>query len=266
MTVLQRLQGDLRDVGLVVHRASPRGADRLILELGAEDGTIAAAQWFASAEEADRVCTLVNARYEGRARLLPGNRRLVVQDDGADRKLTGLHRVVNRPGARLVAHRAERRAVVRVSDGSYLKVVRPGATEAIVAPQRTVRPADVRTATVTHVDDDRGLVGLAAVAGQTLHARISDPVRLRRRARPRPQARGCRDAFVALDVRPHRPADARSAQGGRCGASLAPGGNDPRTHPRCRLAAAVRVCCLRSSPPLPASPRWCTATCTTSSW
>ena len=176
MTVLQRLQGDLRDVGMVVHRASPRGADRLILELGAEDGTIAAAQWFASAEEADRVCTLVNARYEGRARLLPGNRRLVVQDDGADRKLTGLHRVVNRPGARLVAHRAERRAVVRVSDGSYLKVVRPGATEAVVAPQRTVRPADVRTATVTHVDDDRGLVGLAAVAGQTLHARISDPV------------------------------------------------------------------------------------------
>ncbi len=44
-----------------------------------------------------------------------------------------------------------------------------------MAPLRTVRPADVRTATVTHVDDSRGLVALAAVAGQTLHERISDP-------------------------------------------------------------------------------------------
>ncbi len=67
MTVLQRLQGDLGEVGLRLRRASPRGADRMVLELGAEDGSIAAGQWFASAEEADRVCTLVNARYEGRA-------------------------------------------------------------------------------------------------------------------------------------------------------------------------------------------------------
>jgi len=175
VTVVQRLQDDLGEVGLTLRKASPRGADHMVLELGAEDGSVSAGQWFASAEEADRVCTLVNARYEGRASVLPDSQHLLIQVEGADRKLTGLHRVVTRPGATLVAHRAERRAVVRVSEASYVKVVRPGATGAIVAPLRTVRPADVRTASVTHVDDSRGLVALAAVAGRTLHERISDP-------------------------------------------------------------------------------------------
>jgi Ser/Thr protein kinase RdoA (MazF antagonist) len=175
VTVIQQIQDDLREAGLTLRKASPRGPDRLVLELGAEDGTIAAGQWFAAAAEAERVCELLRARFGGLATLLPRNPHLLVQVAGSDRKLTGLHRVVARPGASLVAHRAERRAVVRLADASYLKVVRPGATESVVAPLRTIQLADVRTAAVTHVDDSRGLVALAAVAGQTLHERIGDP-------------------------------------------------------------------------------------------
>jgi tRNA A-37 threonylcarbamoyl transferase component Bud32 len=174
VTVIQQIQDDLRDAGLTLRKASPRGTDRLVLELGAEDGTIAAGQWFAAAAEAERVCELLRARFGRLATLLPGNPHLLIQVEGSDRKLTGLHRVVARPGSRLVAHRAERRAVVRLADASYLKVVRPGATEPVVSPLRKIRLADVRTAAVTHVDDSRGLVALAAVTGQTLHERIGD--------------------------------------------------------------------------------------------
>ena len=175
MTVIQRLQDDLGQAGLTLRRASPRGPDRLVLELGAADGTVAAGQWFAAAAEAERVWEVLRARFGGLATVLPGNPHLLVQREGSDRALTGLHRVVSRPGARLVAHRAERRAVVRLADASYLKVVRPGATEPVVAPLRKIRLADVRTATVTHVDDSRGVVALGAIAGQTLHERIGDP-------------------------------------------------------------------------------------------
>ena len=115
----------------------------------------------------------------------------------------------------------------------------------------------------------RGLVALAAVAGQTLHERLSDPT-----VRPTSE--------LALDVkrvgvamrslhslpRPHRACrhdGALREVGGR--ASLAPGGNDPRAHPRCGLAGGSTRCARCAvSPPLPTSPRWCTGTCTTSSW
>ena len=54
--------------------------------------------------------------------------RVLLQPDGADRRLPGLPVVLQRPGARLVSHRPERRAVVRFGaddDTRFVKVLRP---------------------------------------------------------------------------------------------------------------------------------------------
>lgn len=58
---------------------------------------------------------------------------LLLQAGGADRKLPALADLVARDGASLVVHRPERRAVVRLGDGRWAKVVRPGRAPDLVA-------------------------------------------------------------------------------------------------------------------------------------
>jgi aminoglycoside phosphotransferase (APT) family kinase protein len=144
-----------------LQRAWPRSADvwPLALELERPDGATVVGQWFASDDEARRELS------QTRGALAGDDPRLVLQPDGADRKLPGLAALVA-DGARLLAHRPGRRAVVRLASGHYVKVVRPGRAGPMAARHRalaelTAGLADVPE--VLRVGDDR--VELAAVSG-----------------------------------------------------------------------------------------------------
>ncbi len=152
-------------------RAWPRGRDHALLELAAEDGTTVAAQWFrdpealaAAAEKAPEP-----ARVAGDVLLQPG---------GADARLRTLPAVLAENGARLVAHRPGRRAVVRLSepDGTtreYVKVVRPSKAADLArrgALVSTLIGAEVPVPRlVDGSEPERGVLRWSVVPGTTLH-------------------------------------------------------------------------------------------------
>jgi aminoglycoside phosphotransferase (APT) family kinase protein len=172
---LMLLVGDaLAAQGLRLRKAEPRRPGLLALEISAADGRICAAQWHTDPRESVRVANQLRARFgNGSARLTAGN-HLLVQQRGADRTLLPLRDLVDRPGAALVTHRPERRAVVRTSGHRYVRVVRPGHTATVVGPLSTVRPGGVRVPVVLHADDTRGLVTISEMSGRTLRDRLAD--------------------------------------------------------------------------------------------
>jgi hypothetical protein len=174
MNLIAALLDELAPSGLRLRKAAPRGSDRLTLELDGADGRVCAGQWHADAAEARRIAAQLRKRFGDTSVDVLGRGHLLVQHAGTDAKLTGLHRLVTRPGAQLVAHRPERRAVVRLGD-TYVKVVRPGTTANVVAPLAAVRPPGLRIPEVLDADDERGLVTVAALTGRTLLDRMADP-------------------------------------------------------------------------------------------
>lgn len=148
--------------GLVLSRAWPRSADHLLLDLVAPSGASVAGQWFADTEQAARVA----ARTGAPASCTGG---VVLQPGGADRRLPALAGLLGEPGARLVAHRPERRAVVRRADGAYAKVVRPERTAQVARAARAAAVPGLRVPRVVDVDERRGVVTTAALPGVTLH-------------------------------------------------------------------------------------------------
>lgn len=125
-------------------RAWPRDVGEVPLEVADPDGAPVAGRWFA---DADR------ARHEHRR--TPGSRlgddgRLLVQPDGADRRLPGLAEAV-RAGGRLRAHRPGRRGVVRTVDGGHRKVVRPGRAERLARRHHQLADAVAGAARVPQV-------------------------------------------------------------------------------------------------------------------
>ncbi|GIG35215.1 phosphotransferase [Cellulomonas pakistanensis] len=180
--------------GLRLRRAWPRGAEHLLLELVPDGGGSAVAgQWFADAGRAARVAAGTGdpARAAG---------RVVLQPRGADRRLPALARVLARPGARLVAHRPERRAVVRLGDGSYAKVVRSAAVADLVASAAAAAATGLRVPTVLDVDEVDGVVTTRALPGRTLHALLADPA-----VDPAPAARELGRALAVLHASPLPP-------------------------------------------------------------
>lgn len=169
---------DAQAAGYRVAKAVPRGPDHLLLDLVPVDpadefGTgPLAAQWFADSDRAARVAQATRG---------PGVRvhgRLVVQPGAADRRLRGLPVLLDSPGARLLAHRPERRAVVRhTEDGRtvFTKVVRPGRADPLAAALDVLGLAGVPVPQVLRVDRERGHVTLSALPGRTLHELIGDP-------------------------------------------------------------------------------------------
>ena len=124
---------------LTLRRAWPRATEHLLLEYVDDRGAFVPGQWF---EDADR-CVHVAARTgeRGTAVVRKGATTVLLQSGGADRKLTALAAVMDRPGAVLLAHRPERRAVVRVPGAGgdrYVKVVRPGRAEGVAAPTAVI--------------------------------------------------------------------------------------------------------------------------------
>lgn len=161
--------------GLRLRKADPRSHRLLCLEVSTEDDRTCAAQWHTdpcgSAQAADEV----RSRFGDDSVRLTSKGHLVVQYRGADRTLLPLREIVERPGAVLVSHRPERRAVVRLGSHRYARVVRPGHTATVVSPLTEVRPHAVRVPVVLHADDSRGVVTISEMSGRTLHERLSDP-------------------------------------------------------------------------------------------
>ncbi|WP_310529589.1 phosphotransferase [Nocardioides sp.] len=175
MNRIAALRDELAGAGLRLRKAQPRGPGRLIMELDAPDARVCAGQWHADATETYRAAAGMRDRFgDDSVQVLAGG-EVLVQHAGADHKLSALRDLVAAPDASLVAHRPERRAVVRVGVDRYLKVVRPGRTAGVVLPLEHIRAEDLQLPKVLDSDDRRGLVTLAALPGTTLHQRLADP-------------------------------------------------------------------------------------------
>ncbi|HET6547571.1 MAG TPA: hypothetical protein VFG79_03870 [Solirubrobacter sp.] len=157
---------------LVLSRAWPRDRDHLVCEYADAGAGAVAAQWFAD----PRRLRAVAERIDGDVEVVAAA-GVLLQRGGADRRLPALRSLVGAPGAVLVAHRPERRAVVRRS-GTYTKVVRPERAAAV--RERLARVAACaagvfRTPALRAWDEQRGLVVCDALAGCSLHALGASP-------------------------------------------------------------------------------------------
>jgi len=149
---------------LTLRRAWPRGDDRMALELVTAGGVILAGQSFTRADatsdnqRAARVARRSQTTVPtATAVALPGT-GVVLQAGGADRRLPALATVVADPAATLVAHRPERRAVVRLDSDA--------ADEVLAAPlePRSGEAAGVRYAKLVRPGRSGGLVKTAQAA------------------------------------------------------------------------------------------------------
>jgi hypothetical protein len=131
---------------LELRRAWPADEVELTLEYTATDGSVITGRW-----------------AEGALELRP---------PGEDRRLPGLPRALEDPGATLLRHRAGRRAVVRTDDG-FVKVVRPARATALA--RSAERAADLTAGAPFTVpgartwDLEHGIVRFPALAGTPLH-------------------------------------------------------------------------------------------------
>jgi aminoglycoside phosphotransferase (APT) family kinase protein len=138
--------GDSPFGALELRRAWPADEHELTLEYTTEDGAIITGRW-----------------AEGALELCP---------QGEDRRLPGLLCVLDEPGARLLRHRAGRRAIVRTAEG-FAKVVRPARAAAVA--RSAERAADLTAGApfgvprATTCDLEHGIVRFPALPGTPLH-------------------------------------------------------------------------------------------------
>lgn len=170
---------------LKLRRAWPRSAGHLGLEYIAGEGHIIPGQWFADSAQLEHVAG-ATARA-GPAPLVTlaevAGTRVLLQAGGADRRLPGLAPLLKQPGAYLLVHRPERRAVVRLETPtrlSYAKVVRPGRTQALAAVGSVVRNLGGGAFIAPQplaVEVKRGIIVWSALPGVSLYA-LSGQARL----------------------------------------------------------------------------------------
>jgi hypothetical protein len=188
---------------LELRRAWPRSPHRAELEYVAGNGQTVVGQWFDDAGDLQRIAraTSENCTTPGTTVVTIDEAGVLLQAGGADRQLTGLAPLVARPGARLLVHRPERRAVVRLqgSDGPcYAKVVRPDRVRSLVAAgQAAQRLADGAFAApeLLDADIDLGVAVWSALPGVSLYdllqtARAPLPAGTARDAGPAHQQNG----------------------------------------------------------------------------
>ena len=155
---------------LTLRRAWPRADGRLLLEYRDERGTAVGAQAGLDADairsehrRATRAAVPAPVAHDQR----PG---VLIHADGADGRLPALHGVLRQPGARLVSHRATRRAVVAL-DHAHVKVLRPDRTAAVAHAAHT--GADLMAGAcsvpdVLAIDTTAGTVTYATLPGGRL--------------------------------------------------------------------------------------------------
>ena len=180
----------LSDAGATLLRVWPRSRDHLLLEMG-HDRTPTAGQWFTDPARARSVADETpGATVQG---------RLVLQPGGADRRLRGLVGLLTGPDDVLLAHRPERRGVVRHRgpDGApvYTKVVRPNRLPSLIATTARVSGLPVRSPQLVDSDLDLGRLTAAALPGRPLHELLDSPAAL-------PACRALGAALAALHAAP----------------------------------------------------------------
>lgn len=153
---------------LRLRRAWPRSPTRLILEYTAGDDIIAGF-WSSDSAAARRAA----ATADDRLSLVEVHGELItLLAKGTDGRLPGLAPALELPGARLISHRAERRATVAIP-GAFLKLVRPGRVAAVAAMHRAVHTLAVPP--ILSEDEDAGALTLGAVSGRSLHDLWAQP-------------------------------------------------------------------------------------------
>lgn len=153
---------------LRLRRAWPGSPTRLILEYTAGDDIIAGF-WSSDSAAARRAA----ATADDRLSLVEVHGELVtLLDKGTDGRLPGLAPALELPGARLISHRAERRATVAIP-GAFLKLVKPGRVAAVAARHRAVHALAVPP--ILSEDEDAGALTLGAISGSSLHDLWAQP-------------------------------------------------------------------------------------------
>lgn len=171
----QRLQ--LPSARLTLRRAWPRSADHLLLEYVTTDGGLVPGQWMRDARSLQRIADETTDRCPRAPSLLVRTEYacILLQPRGADRRLIGLSELLSRPASTLLAHRPERRAVVRLNGATgqrYAKVVRPSRVRHVVESAECLRGRLARpfaVPEVLEVDESRGVVMFAVLPGVRLH-------------------------------------------------------------------------------------------------
>ena len=177
LTPAQQGQFNLRQAVLTLRRSWPRSAGHLGLEYLAPDGRTIAGQWFADPERLEYVArATAKAKQKANVAVVEvADTRVLLQSGGADRRLLGLAPLLAKPGARLLVHRPERRAVVRLvgSEGPYYaKVVRPERLRSVVnsgVAARELAGDAFATPKLLAVDDHAGVATWSALSGQSLN-------------------------------------------------------------------------------------------------
>lgn len=150
-------------------RAWPRETEHALVELADDDGATVAAQWFADPEELRVAAATTPGSVLG---------DLLLQPAGSDPRLRALPDVLAADGARLLAHRPGRRAVVRVDDATgrareFVKVVRPSRAADLARRGQAVASLVGDTVRVPRLleasDPERGVLRWSVVPGRTLH-------------------------------------------------------------------------------------------------
>jgi hypothetical protein len=151
---------------LQLTRAWPRGEGVVHLEYASDAGPVAGQL----VEDPRRLARIAGATGAPASVLQPAG--VLLHHGGADRRLPALGALVAAPRSRLLAHRPERRAVVRRADGCYVKVLRPGRTEAVATALRHVEALAgewFRVPVLREHRPDDGVLVWSDLAGPTLH-------------------------------------------------------------------------------------------------
>lgn len=170
---------------LRLRRAWPRKPGHLLVEYVAGDGERVAGQWFGHPDgSADRdrlhhvAASTARAAASHNDVVTLDEHGLLLQRRGADRRLHGLAELLARRGAALVAHRPERRAVVRLTGAQrtdYVKVMRPGTVDSLATAASTAAAArGVTVPALLDVDAACGWTTWEGLAGRSLHDMAAD--------------------------------------------------------------------------------------------
>ena len=161
---------------LLLRRAWPRRGRHLLLEYVADGGGVVAGQWFGDEGGRDRAAS--ETAVQGPVACVAagaGRPFVLLQPGGADRRLPMLAGLVSRPGAALLAHRAERRAVLQMGTGPdrrYARVLPPRRVAAAVKTWRVAKGifnGALGTPDPVEVDESRGVILTPALPGVSLH-------------------------------------------------------------------------------------------------
>jgi Ser/Thr protein kinase RdoA (MazF antagonist) len=145
----------------------------MMLEYGASDGARIGGQWFGDPRQLDDAATATAqsaTTHLARVGVFP-QQGVLLHVGGADAALPGLAELVASPGATLLVHRPENRAVVRLerSEGRcYAKVVRPERVESLAAIGRAAKRLAGNAFSVPElleVDDSAGVIVWSALPG-----------------------------------------------------------------------------------------------------